>query len=216
MAPSTAKEVEGTKEDSPKKKSVKWRYSAAREILQEDFFTEGGFLFKNALSVEDAFDFYNQKYPHFFSQIPWEQFKNNYKRYEKQCNERNIRSFKEDIYLKHDRKINPTKTHNAKGEPKFDLHPAKPLLIEDIKNKLHERMTPSELRKTRPEYQAFVNKIFKERIYQIVRTQKYYNYREDKRTEKRRKEAKSSPISSDYATTTMQRMSVADKDGESG
>jgi hypothetical protein len=59
-------------------------------------------------------------------------------------------------------------------------------LRKDVKAKKHEIMTPSKLRLTRPEYKEFKLEVFKQRIYQEIRHQKFVNFLEWKRTEKRR------------------------------
>jgi hypothetical protein len=77
----------------------------------------------------------------------------------------------------------PRDRHNERGELVFDMHPAKLLLREDVKNGVHRRMTPDYMhRSTRPEYKLFKGEIFRHRIYQEVRLQKYFNYLELKRT----------------------------------
>lgn len=70
----------------------------------------------------------------------------------------------------------PHKTHNHRGEPNFDLHPAKPLLQEDVDNKLHEVLCPSQLWLLRVEYMDFTPRKFKDLINQMVQHIKYEHY----------------------------------------
>ena len=66
------------------------------------------------------------------------------------------------------------------------MDPAKLQLREDIKNGLHNEMTPKELWNLRPElYKKFKLDKFRPRIYQEIRGNKCLNYLEKKRTEKR-------------------------------
>jgi hypothetical protein len=57
---------------------------------------------------------------------------------------------------------------------------------EDIKAGAHAEMVPSQFQGTRAEYEEFDRDIFRHRIYQEERYQKYWNWLDDKRTEKRR------------------------------
>jgi hypothetical protein len=86
--------------------------------------------------------------------------------------------------LNKDRKLYPRQSHNHRGEPVFDLSPAKALLREDVKNKLHTTMSSSELRATSPEYMCFKPKKFKDRIPQEVKTQKFLHHLELQRSRK--------------------------------
>ncbi len=67
------------------------------------------------------------------------------------------------------------------GEPVFDMHAAKVLLKQDVEAGVHLKLSPTELRASRPEYLAFNKVKFKEHIYQEVRLTKYIHYRELKR-----------------------------------
>jgi hypothetical protein len=91
--------------------------------------------------------------------------------------------------MEHDRTLYPRSEKNSRGELVFDLHPAKMLLREDLKNGLHKRMSPSALRRTREEYKAFGKSIFKHRIYQELARQKMINWLEKKRCTRNRWDA---------------------------
>jgi hypothetical protein len=94
----------------------------------------------------------------------------------------------------HDRQLmKPQGTHNHRDEPIFDRSPAQELLRQDVKDRQHEDMSPMDLWKSRPEYMVFVLKIFRQRIYQEVRLQKYWNHLEDKRDEKEQKNPPTGP-----------------------
>ena len=59
--------------------------------------------------------------------------------------------------------------------------PAKRWLREDVKNKVHETMKPSEFRNTRAEYLPFKLHKFKEHVYQEIKRQKFIFYLQQKR-----------------------------------
>jgi hypothetical protein len=59
-------------------------------------------------------------------------------------------------------------------------------LREDIKAGTHAEMVPSQFQRTRAEYEEFDPDIFRQRIYQEERYQKYWNWLDDKRTGKQR------------------------------
>ena len=86
-------------------------------------------------------------------------------------------------YLLHDQRLYPRQLHNERGELVFDMHPAKGLLREDVKNKLHVTTyhTSGELQASRPEYMLFKPKKCRERILQEIKLAKYFHYVELKR-----------------------------------
>ena len=89
--------------------------------------------------------------------------------------------------LAHDRGIHPRKTKNARGEPIFDFTQAKQALRDDVKDGKHKHMKPRRLWKTRKVYQLFRLEIFRQRIYQEVRAQKFNFYLSIKRAQKNTK-----------------------------
>jgi hypothetical protein len=166
--------------------NIDWRSSIAREILLSDL--EDGILSTDEkdLSAEEAWE---KCYRHFyeFRKVPFEQFKAKLKDHRNQVQRMINASAEEELALAHDRALHPQKTHNHRGEPVFDVSRAKLLLREDVKNKLHTVMTPSELRESRNEYKLFKLEKFKERIFQAIRLQKYLFYLEMKRAQARKK-----------------------------
>ena len=168
---------------------VNWITSSAREIIIDDLYAGILSLDEEDLSAEDAWETcYSQLYE--FQSVPFEQFKAQLKDHREQVKLKWVRSKADKTALEHDRQLYPRKSHNSRGELVFDLSPAKPLLQEDIKNKAHEGKTPREFQLTRPEYLMFKPKIFKERIYQEIATQKFYYSLELKRIEKAKRQAK--------------------------
>jgi hypothetical protein len=174
----------------PKNKNwVKWRNHPAREVILQDL-NYGGWLYDELkgddLNLATVFALYNHKDPEIFNEIDFSQFKERMEDYIKKNNERSDRSKREYAWMLHDRQLHPRQLKNHRGELVFDLHPAKLLLREDIKAGAHAELVPSQFQGTRAEYQEFDRDIFRQRIYQEERYQKYRNWLEDKRTEKRR------------------------------
>ncbi len=174
----------------PKNKNwVKWRKHAAREIILQDL-NYGGWLYDEMkdgdLNLAAVFALYNHKYPEIFNEINFSQFKERMEDYIKMNNKRSDRSKREYAWMLHDRQLHPRQLKNHRGELVFDLHPAKLLLREDIKAGAHAEMVPSQFQGTRAEYEEFDRDIFRQRIYQEERYQKYSNWLEDKRTVKQR------------------------------
>jgi len=163
---------------------IDWRNSEARQIILEDL--EEGILplDANEVSAERAWDFYRHL-PEFVGPgVVFSQFKERLKDHRKQVKRRQDQSRRESQALAHDRQLYPRQMHNHRGEPVFDLSNAKQLLHDDVKDKKHLSMTPSELQRTRREYMIFKPNKFKHRIYQEVRRQKFIFYLELKRAEK--------------------------------
>jgi hypothetical protein len=180
---------------------IDWVNSGAREIILEDLEPNGwlyeiGFdnLLVDNTFLQDCLNFYKSEHygdqSEFFEHVVFDQFQARMKDHIREAKKRNSRSTEEEEWLRHDRQHYPRATHNARGEPVFDMDPAKMLLRDDVKNKLHEQMTPKELWSlpTRAAYRKFTLSIFRQRIYQEIRLQKYTNYLEEKRTKKRDKE----------------------------
>ena len=89
--------------------------------------------------------------------------------------------------LAHDRQLHPRRTKNARGEPIFDFTKAKAFLQQDVKDGKHKKMTPKKLWKSQQVYMLFCLDIFRQRIYQEIRAQKFNFYLGIKRAELLRK-----------------------------
>jgi hypothetical protein len=138
------------------------------------------------LNLATVFAIYNHKHPEVFNEIDFSQFKARMEDYITTNKERRERSNMQHQWMMNDRKLHPRQSRNDRGELVFDLHPAKQLLREDIKAGAHVGMAPKQFQETRAEYQEFDRDIFRQRIYQEERYQKYLNWLEEKRTTKRR------------------------------
>jgi hypothetical protein len=158
---------------------IDWRGSKAKQIILEDL--EEGILSldEHKVSTKDAWEVYRQL-PEFVD-VVFSQFQVRVNDHRKLVKKRSNQSETEMQALLHDRQLFPRQTHNHRGEPVFDFSVAKQLLREDVRDKKHTTMVPSELQRTRPEYMTFKPNKFKHRIYQEVRRQKFIFYLELKR-----------------------------------
>jgi hypothetical protein len=162
---------------------INWLKSDAREILLEDLMPGGILHGQNHVSEEEAYDFYTTL-PE-FARVVKSQFVVRLKAHREQANAHSESAHSDMQALMHDRALYPRKKHNARGKAVFDMTTAKLLLREDVANKRHTSLTPTELQRTRPEYMAFKPAIFKGRIFQEERYGKYINWLEYKRGEKK-------------------------------
>jgi hypothetical protein len=164
---------------SKKEGWIEWRGCEARAVIMRDLID--GILPVEAIriSAEDAWEVY--KTMDEFALVVFDQFKARLQDHRKQIGDNKIRAAVELDALEHDRRLFPRQTANQRGEPVFDLHPAKLLLRADVVAGKHLRMTPRELRLTNASYQMFEPDIFRQRIYQEVRRTKFINYLNERR-----------------------------------
>jgi hypothetical protein len=137
----------------------------------------------NELSAEEAWEICYQHMVEFITPEPviFSQFKERLRDHRKQVGANVIRAGVESAALARDRLLFPRQIENNRGEPVFDLHPAKLLLRGDVTEGRHREMSPKQLQNSREEYQGFTAKKFKHRIYQEVRRQKFINYLNQRR-----------------------------------
>ena len=169
---------------------IDWLNSEARQIILDDLESELLPLDEEEVSADMAWEFYRHLPEFVGPNISYIQFIERLAAHRQQVKKKFERSHREEAALAHDRKLYPRQTHDHRGLPVFDLHAAKLLLRQDVIDKKHETMVPSELRKTRPEYCEFKQEIFKQRVYQEVRYRKFINYLEWKRENKTKKKKK--------------------------
>jgi hypothetical protein len=152
---------------------IDWKKARAREIILDDLMEGRLPLDEAEMWTEKAWAVY-QKTEEFKGGKPvvFDQFKERLKDHRKQV-AKLIRNSERDLL--HDRELHPRETHNKRGEPIFDLSPAKPLLRADVAANRHVGIGPREFQKTRPEYMEFRPEIFNHRIIQEVRRVKFVN-----------------------------------------
>lgn len=85
----------------------------------------------------------------------------------------------DDLALQHDRKLFPIRETNYRGEPRWPGSVAERLLKQDIKEGKHLAMAPLAFYDSRDEYKLYSTDVIRAHIYQEVKLQKYYLYRND-------------------------------------
>jgi hypothetical protein len=142
----------------------------------------GGPLYQHDnILAEEIFPWYQQLPA--FENVVIDQFKARLKDHRLAAAKDSHQALQEGQYLVQDRLLYPRQPYNERGKPVFDMHPAKLLLREDIKNKLHltTHKAPRQLQNLRLEYLLFKPNKFVERICQEIKLQKYFHYLELKR-----------------------------------
>lgn len=165
------------------RKVIDWRNSLAKHIILSDL--EEGILSLDELDVspEEAWTTVYGRLAE-FKDVPFRQFRDRLKDHRDQIRKSLHNSTRDALAFAHDRQLYPRKTHNHLGEPVFDKSEAEEPLREDVKNGRHEVMSARDLQATREEYAMFDPNIFRHRIYQEVRRQKFVYYLEVKRAKK--------------------------------
>jgi len=161
--------------------TIDWTKSLSRQMVLDDL--ENGVV--SVDETDSAEDLYYLFYVHTDEfkreKVLFRQFRDCLRDHREQVKKRQEASQWEMAAFAHDNAIFPTRTHNDRGEKKFYLTPAYRLLAKDVGNKLHQLMTPSQLKASRPEYEEFSNKVFDGRIRQAIRRERMVNWRNDKR-----------------------------------
>lgn len=152
---------------------IDWAKSRSKQIIMDDLIDGTLPLDGRQCPAKQAWERYKNMPEFVAERVLFDQFQARLADHRQQVNKKRKFSNKQHAaYLEHIEKY-PRQTHNTRGELVFDVHPAKLLLREDIKNNLHELMTAKELQATRPEYTGFKAKKFRERIQQEIRYQKF-------------------------------------------
>ena len=164
--------------------TIDWSKSLSRQLVLGDL--ENGVISLD--ETDSAEELYYLHYIHTnefqLEKVLFPQFKEHLKDHQVQVKKRQEAVQWEMAALAHDKALFPTRTHNDRGEKKFYLTEAYPLLAQDILEKKHEIMTPSELKASRDEYREFSLPIFDGHIWQAIRRQRMVNWRNDKREAK--------------------------------
>jgi hypothetical protein len=160
-------------------KSINWLKSAAKLIIISDI-KEG--VLPSHLTAQEAWE---SCYMHIgaFRNVPYNQFRDRLRDHRRQNQKDTVRAAEEEIALEHDRRLFPRETHNLRGEPVFDMSYAKLLLREDVHNKIHLTMNPSDFHNSRPKYILFKSGIFRDRLHQEIRRKKFLFHLELQRTQ---------------------------------
>jgi hypothetical protein len=158
---------------------IKWLMSTARETILEDLCPPNGILFgKDQVDAKVVWNFYNSQPG--FEEVVFEQFCPRLNDHRKQASTLYLRSPEEEVALVHHRSMYPWEQTNNMGQLVFHMTQAGELIREDIKHSRHVGKTPSEFQMTRPKYQVFKKKRFKDCIYQEICRKKFLYYLEQK------------------------------------
>ncbi len=114
---------------------VDWMKCPARAVIMEDLRPGGPLYQRDNILAEEIFAWYKQRPA--FENVVIDQFKARLKDHRLMAAKDLHQALQEEQYLVQDRQLYPRQPYNERGEPKFDMHPAKLLLREDIKNKVH-------------------------------------------------------------------------------
>jgi hypothetical protein len=102
-----------------------------------DLLPDGVHFKRDAVSAEDLLPWHKENYPEQFGIVVLDLFKACLQSHRKQASEEHAVAQQEEECFAHDHKFYPRKTHNERGEPVFDMPPAKPLLRQDVKDQMH-------------------------------------------------------------------------------
>jgi hypothetical protein len=172
---------------------IDWRKAEAREIILDDLRSGKLPLTEEELPTWEAWESY-QGMPE-FGHVVYSQFEARLKDHRKQVSRSLGSATLQQQAYEHDRQLHPPQTHNQHGKRNFNMSSAKPLLVEDVQNELHESMTVEELWLSREEYQEWEIGVFRRRLSQQIRASKFLYYLEYKRAKKALKRGKKSQYS---------------------
>ena len=159
---------------------IHWPHSRPRAMILEDLEPGGWLDGQDDLLPLEIFQFY-KLFPE-FEKVVFDQFEKRLKDHRQQASRDKSTAARDAMAVGNDRDLNPRQHIDTKGRLVFDVHPAKLLLRQDVKDKLNENMSALELQLMRHEYQLFGLDHFRRRIYQEVRRQKFIFYLNLKRT----------------------------------
>lgn len=168
------------------KMGYKWENSPAREVILDDLRSGVLPLENEDMTARQAWDLV---YSHLieFHGVEYAQYYRNLRSHRAQVKKQRSNISWMVTALEHDRRLHPARTKNARGEPIFHLTIAKAALEQDVKDKKHLKMKPAQLQKTRECYKVFRLAIFRQKIYQEIRAQKFNFYLNIKRAQKETK-----------------------------
>jgi len=159
---------------------IDWRKSKASQVVQNAVYS--GQL--TGMTVEEAWGVLQHDAVIQECKVVFDQFKVRLSAYRKSFHADQERSMEESEALAHDRTLYPRESSNQRGEPVFDLSPARELLRQDVSAGKHLNMSAANLQGTRAHYMTFRADVFQRRVKQEVMRQKYIAYLNRKRVEK--------------------------------
>jgi hypothetical protein len=164
-----------TKKDG--NKPSKWKDSEAKMLLQQDILdgkVTASMKPKEVFEMRAEYKVYGMK-----------NFRPNLYSLRSSISANQQKADSDAVALVHDRRIHPKVAHTPKGYPRWDGSEAQRLLKEDMESSGTNRFEPSVLRETRPEYEVFPLKVFRDHIYQEARMKTGSSYWMNKAKEKK-------------------------------
>jgi hypothetical protein len=158
---------------------IDWAKSEARTIIVQDLKDGILSLDYQVTSVQKAWEYYSTL-PQFCI-VCYKQFREKLSAHRRALIKAGDRQRLEEAAVERDRRLSPVQKYNAKGVLRYDLSATKLLLREDVKNGWHILMTTAALKSSRPEYDEYSMRGFREHVTQEVKYQKFGNYLSDKR-----------------------------------
>lgn len=158
---------------------ITWRSSAARGILLRDLLPDGALHGMDDVDPKVVFRYY-KRFPE-FENVVLSQFTARLQDHRKQNSALRALAARDEKATLKDRTRLPRDARNDRGKLVFDLHPAKELLRRDVENRVHKHFKPRFIHQARREYKVFDYQVFKHRIYQEVRRQKFLRYLDSQR-----------------------------------
>lgn len=156
------------------KKKLQWQWSDAKGLLFQDIIDGHVPLEYDRQGGKTAKQIFEERYvnaPAFqisnFNDV--KAFGTRLTSIRSQIRDKMERAQEDAMALQNDRLIYPKPTIDSKGLPKWKGSVAQELLIIDLKKKKHKRLTPMQLRLTKPEYQTYPLDCFRNRIYKELR-----------------------------------------------
>jgi hypothetical protein len=151
-----------------------WKDSDAKKLLYQD-------LISGLIPLEDMEPrvVYLQR-PE-FADFEISHFRDRLRDLRRQITDKNNSAASDSAALARDRLIYPKKTHNHRGEPRWEGSEAERLLRLDMDDGKHNRMKPMDLYNSREEYYAnYPLAVFRGHINQEDKRRKYIAYRSSK------------------------------------
>jgi hypothetical protein len=167
-------EGQGKKTKAKEDKPPEWKKSKARDYLY-GLLVRGELPDRKTITPRGVFDVYCKDRPEFkhFQDYTSLKFPGKLKYLRDMTEARSDRSKADAVSLAHDRLIFPAPLKDTMGRPMWAGSRAQKLLIEDIKNGVHETMKPKGLYESREEYnENYDQDFFREKIYQEVKALK--------------------------------------------
>lgn len=155
----------------PKKKEITWKDSEAKRLLIKDL--TSGNIPLDPKEMEPA-QVYLQR-PEFAS-FAYEHFRDRLRDLRAQIRASKHCASSDSAALAHDRRIYPKKTHNHRGEPRWEGSEAERLLKQDMDEGKNKTLKPIDLHQSRKEYKLYPLTVFRKHIDQEERRRKYIAY----------------------------------------